>query len=429
MQAAAFKQQLPEWSVFTDLPVIPPDLRTSSEDDMGGTGDDLNNLYRALVKANIKVMEALLSSSLPEPILRYQKGQLQYAADCLIDNGRVSEASKKSTGTALESVAMRLKGKQGRMRDNMLGKRVDYSARTVIVVDPTLKLDRCGLPFSIAKEIFSGFLLYELTKHEDAVAAVDAIAIAEDRFAGGGITNRWRENVFIKWFDEQPQELQWELLTKAIGERRVLLNRAPTLHRLSIQAFHPQLTDGQALKIHPLVCSPFNADFDGDTMTVHLALGDKAQQELRELMMPSRNLSSPATGDPVIGPTQDMVLGLYYLTSDPLDPEAAAEVLSSAEEVEAAAKLCAAGQLSHHAAYLIKRELLVAMVPEAAAEDDPVLNGMDSEAPAEELGEELIRTTAGRLLFFLMLHQGFSPDIRLHMDLLDSLDSAPLAVQ
>lgn len=393
MEAVASKVQLPEWTVFTDLPVLPPDLRTRSPNDPMEYPDDLNVMYKDILRAN-KIVRDSLHARVASGLLRYLKFQLQNSLDALLDNNRAQKPTSKPNGDVLESVAARLKGKQGRMRKNMLGKRVDYSARTVIVVDPLLKLDECGLPFVIAKDLFRNFLLHEIYKELPELS-------------DGGAD---------KWFDEQPDQKQWDLVERAVGDRAILLNRAPTLHRLSLQAFRPKVIRGQALKIHPLVCAPFNADFDGDTMTIHLALCETAQQELRTLMMPSRNLSSPATGDPVIGPTQDMVLGIYYLTAEPTGERAPVNMCRSLEDLQSMAAACAAGDLSHHTAVSVPREVLVQAVGCEAAKDDPLLNSDNEE----------LRTTAGRLLFFLMMHQGFNPPMRLHADLLDDLDSTPL---
>lgn len=287
---------------------------------------------------------------------------------------------------------MRLKGKQGRMRSNMLGKRVNYSARTVIVVDPTLRLDECGLPFTIAMNLFRAFLLAEL--RDGRPSATDRELLSE--------------------FDSEDEQRQWEKLERAMGDRHVMLNRAPTLHRLSLQAFRPKLVPGQALKIHPLVCSPFNADFDGDTMTVHLALGKDAQAELKQLMRPSRNLSSPATGEPVIGPTQDMVLGIYYLTVAPPRPSSAAAAPArscrSLEELEAVAEGCAAGDLAHTLPLDVPRGLLL----EAAG------------GGAGGGGGGAVRTTAGRALLFLLAHRGYRPPRPREAALLAELDGAGL---
>eukprot|EP00442_Polarella_glacialis_P053623 CAMPEP_0115052378 /NCGR_PEP_ID=MMETSP0227-20121206/2901_1 /TAXON_ID=89957 /ORGANISM="Polarella glacialis, Strain CCMP 1383" /LENGTH=608 /DNA_ID=CAMNT_0002436527 /DNA_START=119 /DNA_END=1942 /DNA_ORIENTATION=- len=376
MGAVAGKLQSPEWMVLTDLPVLPPDLRTRSMSDPMAFPDDLNLLYKGIsFRANNLLRDAL-----------------QQAVDSLIDNGRLGKPELRKNGQELESVAMRLKGKEGRMRSNMLGKRVDFSARTVIVVEPKLELDQCGLPYAIARSLFSGFLAGKCASLGDCGAQLP-----------------------LEWFDEQPKATRWELLRGVMENRAVMLNRAPTLHRLGCQAFLPQLIEGQALKIHPLVCAPFNADFDGDTMTMHLALSDAAQKEFRELMMPTRNLSSPATGDPVIGPTQDMVLGIYYLTADPPEQDVPPTVCETWEHLEAVVSACAAGELSHGTVLSVPKSVLAEAAPEAA-EDDPVL-AIDENSD----GSESVRTTAGRALFFLMVHKGFTPPMRKDLVLLDYL--------
>jgi len=401
--------------------VLPPDLRTRSMGDTMETPDDLNILYQGILKAN-RFLKEVLAERRPAGLLRYAKFALQNAVDTVIDNGRIGNAMVKRSSQELESVAKRLKGKKGRMRLNMLGKRVDYSARTVIVVDPMLKLDECGLPFVIAKELFRPFIVAE-------VCRAHRLIVPEP----GRPHSKSREEDVMKQFLDLPEPEQWELLEKAMGERRIILNRAPTLHRLSVQAFRPRLVKGQALKIHPLVCSPFNADFDGDTMTMHLALGDEAQRELKDLMQPSRNLSSPATGDPVIGPTQDMVLGIYYLTSDP--PPSPSEApgpdgdgakapprrCPTLESFEAAAEECAWWDLPASAALLVPRSVLLEAAPDAG-EDDPLL----AEAGGGD-DEDLVQTTAGRALFFLVVHRGFRPRKRVEDTLLQELDDVPLA--
>uniref|UniRef100_A0A7S0B7I5 DNA-directed RNA polymerase n=1 Tax=Pyrodinium bahamense TaxID=73915 RepID=A0A7S0B7I5_9DINO len=268
-------------------------------------------------------------------------------------------------------------------------------------------MDECGLPFVIAKDLFRGFLLAEL----------------ENEFGGYAEELQRRElnDELLRRFALKEEEEQFCLLEKAMAGRLVILNRAPTLHRLSLQAFRPRLVRGQALTIHPLVCAPFNADFDGDTMTVHLALGQEAQAELERLMLPSRNLSSPATGDPVIGPTQDMVLGIYYLTVDPPDNGEPPRLCQSVEDLEVVAEACASGEVPHTLPVAVPRSILLEAAP-AAAEDDILLSDDGSESVAAE-----VRTTAGRVLFFLLVHRGYRPPQTMEAALVDDLDSAPLA--
>jgi len=288
-----------------------------------------------------------------------------------------------------------LKGKEGRMRTNMLGKRVDFSARTVIVVDPLIELDKCCIPYFIAREIFKGFLIAVLRetycdKHEEM--------------------NEWKDQEkFMDFFDALELATRYELLKKAMGDRLVMLNRAPTLHRLSIQSFTPILTDGQAIKIHPLVCAPFNADFDGDTMSLHLSVSEEAQSEQRQLMMPSCNLNSPADGEPVIGPTQDMVLGLYYLTSDPLD---GTTPVVPFPDIESVAEAHAHGDVTHDTFVSLPTAAIKAVAP-IAVEHDPLL---------QEAGE-LVTTTVGRVLFFRCVHCAGQLTKTIDDHLLDDLEA------
>lgn len=322
---------------------------------------------------------------------------LQHLVDSLLDNGRVGKPMEKKSAQPMESLAGRLKGKQGRMRLNLLGKRVDYSARTVIVVDPKLNLDECGLPYTVAKEMFKAFLIAELSK-----------SFPDKPFEDSG-------ELWMDFFDHLDEHTRFTLLRNAIGNRLVMLNRAPTLHRLSMQAFKPVLVGGQALKIHPLVCAPFNADFDGDTMAIHLALSDGAQEELRRLMVPSANLSSPASGEPVIGPTQDMVLGIYYLTADPLKTDIPPVPF---DDLVSVAQSHADGHIRHDTLVSIPIDAIEAAAPHAVA-DDPSLAAVDGTS-------RLVVTTVGRVLFFLCVHCQHrtiaSKDEQLLRDLDDALD-------
>ncbi|CAJ1437065.1 unnamed protein product [Effrenium voratum] len=353
MESVVAKHQLPEWLVFTSLPVLPPDLRTRSPNNPGEFPDDLNVMYKDVIIANRK-LEVSLAIRDPANLLRYRQFELQKAVDNVIDNGRMHKGRAKSSGDEFESVTKRLKGKPGRMRKNMLGKRVDFSARTVIAVDPQLELDRCGLPYDIAKDMFQPFLLWEIQQYRKSQGSDD-------------LDEELRQREKLEWFEDQPEELRWELLQKAMDRRPIILNRAPTLHRLSMQAFLPQLVSGKALKIHPLVCGPFNADFDGDTMTIHLVLSEAANEEARELMLPSRNLSSAASGDPSIGPSQDMVLGLYYMTLPAPESDVPPEVCKTREELESVLTACAAGELPHSRELLVPQKLLSELVPEDSA--------------------------------------------------------------
>ncbi|MBI4414724.1 MAG: DNA-directed RNA polymerase subunit beta' [Candidatus Kerfeldbacteria bacterium] len=284
----------PEWMILTAIPVIPPDLRPMVQLDGGRFAtSDLNDLYRRVINRNNR-LKRLIELNAPEVITRNEKRMLQEAVDALIDNGaRHGKTVTASTGQKrmLKSIADMLKGKQGRFRQNLLGKRVDYSGRSVIVVGPHLKLYQCGLPKLMALELFRPFVIAELIKREYVHNVRSA-----SRFIESG-----RNEV-------------WDILEEITKKSHVLLNRAPTLHRLGIQAFQPILIEGKAIQIHPLVCTAFNADFDGDQMAVHVPLTDQAKWEASELMLSSRNLLKPATGTPVVTPTQDMVLGCFYLT-------------------------------------------------------------------------------------------------------------------
>ncbi|HZT95425.1 MAG TPA: DNA-directed RNA polymerase subunit beta', partial [Chloroflexota bacterium] len=283
---------LPEWMILTVLPVIPPDLRPMVQLDGGRFAtSDLNDLYRRVINRNNR-LKRLIELGAPEIIIRNEKRMLQEATDALIDNGRRGRAVAGSGNHKLKSLSDMLKGKQGRFRQNLLGKRVDYSGRSVIVVGPDLKLNQCGLPKRMALELFKPFVMRRLVEKQFAHNIKSAKRIVE----------RVRPEV-------------WDVLEEVITDHPVLLNRAPTLHRLGIQAFEGVLVEGSAIQIHPLVCHAFNADFDGDQMAVHVPLSAAAQREARELMLSSRNLLSPASGDPVVNPTKDMVLGCYYLTA------------------------------------------------------------------------------------------------------------------
>jgi DNA-directed RNA polymerase subunit beta' len=283
----------PEWMILTVLPVLPPDLRPMVQLDGGRFAtSDLNDLYRRVINRNNR-LKRLLELGAPEIIIRNEKRMLQEACDALIDNGRRGRAVAGSGNHKLKSLSDMLKGKQGRFRQNLLGKRVDYSGRSVIVVGPDLKLHQCGLPKKMALELFKPFVMRKLVEQGFAHNIKSA-----------------------KRFVERVKPEVWDVLEEVIKDHPVLLNRAPTLHRLGIQAFEAVLVEGSAIQLHPLVCSAFNADFDGDQMAVHVPLSEKAQDEARRSMLSTRNLLSPATGEPSIGASQDMVLGCFYLTQD-----------------------------------------------------------------------------------------------------------------
>ena len=281
----------PEWMVFTVLPVLPPELRPMVQLDGGRFAtSDLNDLYRRVINRNNR-LKRLLELGAPEIIIRNEKRMLQEAVDSLIDNGRRGRAVSGSGNHKLKSLSDMLKGKQGRFRQNLLGKRVDYSGRSVIVVGPELKLHQCGLPKRMALELFKPFVMHKLV----------AKGMAHNIKSAKRIVERARPEV-------------WDVLDEVIKDRPVLLNRAPTLHRLGIQAFEPVLIEGSAIQIHPLVCSAFNADFDGDQMAVHVPLSREAVAEARQVMLSTRNLLLPSSGEPTVAPTLDMVLGCYYMT-------------------------------------------------------------------------------------------------------------------
>ncbi len=285
----------PEWMVLNTLPIIPPDLRPMVQLDGGRyAASDLNDLYRRVINRNNR-LKRLKELGAPEVIQRNEKRMLQEAVDALIDNNaRRGKAVQSSTGQrrTLKSLADMLRGKQGRFRQNLLGKRVDYSGRSVIVVGPKLRLHECGIPKIMALELYKPFVISELIKQE----------LAHNVRSAGKLI-------------EQSRPVVWDALEKVIQGHHVLLNRAPTLHRLGIQAFQPILIEGKAIQIHPLVCAPYNADFDGDQMAVHVPLTKAAREEAKDLMLSTNNLLRPATGDPVTAPSQDMVLGCYYMSS------------------------------------------------------------------------------------------------------------------
>ncbi|AVP98630.1 DNA-directed RNA polymerase subunit beta' [Ahniella affigens] len=303
----------PEWMVMTVLPVLPPDLRPLVPLDGGRFAtSDLNDLYRRVINRNNR-LKRLLELNAPDIIVRNEKRMLQESVDALMDNGRRGRAITGTNKRPLKSLADMIKGKQGRFRQNLLGKRVDYSGRSVIVVGPTLKLHECGLPKKMALELFKPFIFSKLQRRGLATTIKAAKKLVE------------RESAEV-----------WDILEEVIREHPVLLNRAPTLHRLGIQAFEPVLIEGKAIQLHPLVCTAFNADFDGDQMAVHVPLSIEAQLEARALMMSSNNILSPANGDPIIVPTQDVVLGLYYMTRELVNAKGEGMVFANIAEVKRA---------------------------------------------------------------------------------------------
>ncbi len=307
----------PEWMVLTILPVIPPDLRPMVQLDGGRFAtSDLNDLYRRVINRNNR-LKRLLELGAPDVIVRNEKRMLQEAVDSLIDNSQRGKALSRRGRRELKSLSDMLKGKKGRFRRNLLGKRVDYSGRSVIVVGPKLKLYQCGLPKNMALELYRPFVISRLVTHNYAANVKGA-----------------------KRFIERNRPEVWEVLEEVIRERPVLLNRAPTLHRLGIQAFEPVLIEGSAIQLHPLVTTAFNADFDGDQMAVHVPLSQKAVWEARQLMLSSKNLLKPADGEPIISPSKDMVLGVYYLTkSDESVHNGDGHIFGNMDEVELAYSL------------------------------------------------------------------------------------------
>ncbi len=291
----AFREsrQRPEWMIMEVIPVLPPDLRPLVHLDGGRFAtSDLNDLYRRVINRNNR-LKRLLELNAPDIIIRNEKRMLQEAVDVLFENGRRGRTITGPNKRPLKSLSDMLKGKQGRFRQNLLGKRVDYSGRSVIVIGPELRLHQCGLPKQMALELFKPFIFHKLVARGYATT----IKVAK------------------RLVDRETPEV-WDILDEVVREHPVMLNRAPTLHRLGIQAFEPILIEGKAIQLHPLVCTAFNADFDGDQMAVHVPLSIEAQIEARTLMMSTNNVLSPANGDPIIVPTQDIVLGLYYLTRE-----------------------------------------------------------------------------------------------------------------
>ncbi|AAO26777.1 DNA-directed RNA polymerase beta' chain [Buchnera aphidicola str. Bp (Baizongia pistaciae)] len=301
----------PEWMILTVLPILPPDLRPLVPLDGGRFAtSDLNDLYRRVINRNNR-LKRLLELSAPDIIVRNEKRMLQEAIDALLDNGRRGRAITGSNKRPLKSLADMIKGKQGRFRQNLLGKRVDYSGRSVITVGPYLRLHQCGLPKKMALELFKPFIYGKLEKKGLATTIKAA-----------------------KKMVEREESIVWDILDEVIHEHPVLLNRAPTLHRLGIQAFEPILIEGKAIQLHPLVCAAYNADFDGDQMAVHVPLTKEAQYEARSLMMSTNNILSPANGEPIIVPSQDVVLGLYYMTRKKINAKGEGMIFKNSKEAE-----------------------------------------------------------------------------------------------
>src|SRR3979411_129149 len=313
VEAFRFSGNKPEWMILTVVPVIPPDLRPLVPLDGGRFAtSDLNDLYRRVINRNNR-LKRLMELRAPDIIIRNEKRMLQEAVDALFDNGRRGRVITGANKRPLKSLADMLKGKQGRFRQNLLGKRVDYSGRSVIVVGPELRLHQCGLPKKMALELFKPFIYA--------------------RLEGRGIASSIKA---AKKYVEKERPEVWDILEEVIREHPVLLNRAPTLHRLGIQGFEPILIEGKAIQLHPLVCTAFNADFDGDQMAVHVPLSLEAQLEARVLMMSTNNILSPSNGAPVAIPTQDMVFGIYYLSKERAGAKGEGRLFADPEEVRIA---------------------------------------------------------------------------------------------
>jgi DNA-directed RNA polymerase subunit beta' len=358
----------PEWMVLTNLPVLPPDLRPLVPLDGGRFAtSDLNDLYRRVINRNNR-LRRLLDLSAPDIIVRNEKRMLQESVDALLDNGRRGRAITGTNKRPLKSLADMIKGKQGRFRQNLLGKRVDYSGRSVIVVGPTLRLHQCGLPKKMALELFKPFIFAKLQLRGEASTIKAAKRLVE------------REGPEV-----------WDILEEVIREHPVLLNRAPTLHRLGIQAFEPVLVEGKAIQLHPLVCTAFNADFDGDQMAVHVPLSIEAQLEARALMLSTNNILSPANGDPIIVPSQDVVLGLYYMTRERIGAPGEGSIFSDVAEV--------------HRAYEGRVASLHAKIRVRIQEHIRQADGSDRQQT------RLVATTVGRALLSEILPQGLSFDV------------------
>ena len=350
----------PEWMVLEVLPVLPPDLRPLVPLEGGRFAtSDLNDLYRRVINRNNR-LRRLLDLNAPDIITRNEKRMLQESVDALLDNGRRGRAVTGSGKRPLKSLADMIKGKQGRFRQNLLGKRVDYSGRSVIVVGPTLKLHQCGLPKKMALELFKPFVFGRLQHLEMA----STIKLAK------------------KMVEREEAEV-WDILAGVIREHPVLLNRAPTLHRLGIQAFEPVLVEGKAIQLHPLVCKAYNADFDGDQMAVHVPLTIEAQLECRALMMATNNILSPANGKPIIDPSQDVVLGIYYMTREKINAKGEDKIFSSPEEADRAFQLNALD---------VQAKIRVRLRP--------------NKLPNEKT--EIVETTLGRTLLYEILPEGMS---------------------
>ncbi len=368
MEAFVNSGNRPEWMIMTVLPVLPPDLRPLVPLDGGRFAtSDLNDLYRRVINRNNR-LKRLLELNAPDIIVRNEKRMLQESVDALLDNGRRGRAITGSNKRPLKSLSDMIKGKQGRFRQNLLGKRVDYSGRSVIVVGPTLRLHQCGLPKKMALELFKPFIFGKLQRRGLATTIKAAKKLVE------------RETAEV-----------WDILAEVIREHPVMLNRAPTLHRLGIQAFEPVLIEGKAIQLHPLVCAAFNADFDGDQMAVHVPLSLEAQLEARSLMMSTNNVLSPANGAPIIVPSQDIVLGLYYMTREAVNAKGEGMVFSDPQEAQRAYET---GHASLHARVKVR-------ITDHIKDDDGEW----------ETRTRLIDTTVGRSILTTIMPKGLPFDI------------------
>jgi len=368
LEAFASSGNRPEWMVLRVLPVLPPDLRPLVPLDGGRFAtSDLNDLYRRVINRNNR-LKRLLDLNAPDIIVRNEKRMLQESVDALLDNGRRGRAITGSNKRPLKSLADMIKGKQGRFRQNLLGKRVDYSGRSVIVTGPTLRLHQCGLPKKMALELFKPFIFGKL-EHRGLASTIKAAK---------------------KMVEREPPEV-WDILAEVIREHPVLLNRAPTLHRLGIQAFEPVLIECKAIQLHPLVCAAYNADFDGDQMAVHVPLTLEAQLEARALMMSTNNILSPASGDPIIVPSQDVVLGLYFMTRELINAKGEGMAFSDQAEVERA---YASGEVHLQARIKVRIH--------------EVVMGYNQEV---DRATRIVETTVGRALLWRIVPEGLSFDM------------------
>jgi DNA-directed RNA polymerase subunit beta' len=384
-----------EWMVMDVIPVIPPDLRPLVLLESGNFAtSDLNDLYRRIINRNNR-LKKLVDLNAPEVIIRNEKRMLQQAVDALFDNGRCRRPVLGSSNRPLKSLTDMIKGKQGRFRENLLGKRVDYSARSVIVVGPELKLHQCGLPKKIALELYQPFIIRKLKEH----GLADTIKSAK------------------KMLERRDPEV-WDILEEVIYQHPVMLNRAPTLHRMGIQAFEPVLVEGNAIKIHPLVCKGFNADFDGDQMAVHLPLSIEAQTEAHVLMLAPNNIFSPANGSPIITPSQDIVLGTFYITTDREGDKGEFKLFNSFQEAQLAYDV---GQIAMHSRIFVRLDDRTEVVPDEKSGPQPIEDvawksleeqrkrldpNYVSKPRSKKFNSKVILTTVGRCIFNDILAEG-----------------------